>query len=211
MIYIKNVSGEVKQLHIKEFAIDEVYEILEADRKNWANNDDVIVAITNEDFEIHNHLGAISGINNQINHLKSIAPIDSKTYPFSNKKLEDGKSLFRRKHGMSIGLTSLATTNATFTLPYNHCKINEIEAVGAVAGDYVNIKVLDSVNGDYTGTPNAVLNQFGFNVYLSPDHYKDKCNYDADLYLGMQLKIEYTNSQDNTRTVYTNFGLHEVV
>ena len=130
--------------------------------------------------------------------------------PFAHKVLPDGKKLFRRKHGITIGLTPNETTNTIFTVPYNYCKINEVEAVGGVHGDYVNLKVLDSANGDYSGTPNAVLTQFGFNVFVTPEHYKDKCNYDADLYLGMQIKIEYTNSQNDTRNVFANFGLHEV-
>ncbi len=67
---LKNISGEVKNLHLKTFDIDEVFTIQDSDRMSWAGNDDTLIDIANENIEVHDVNGAIEGISTQIDHLK---------------------------------------------------------------------------------------------------------------------------------------------
>jgi hypothetical protein len=73
---IKNISGEVKQLHEKEFDIDEIFTITDDKRHSWAYNDDVIKALSDEYFEIHNSIEAISGLAEQLRWLQNSIPVD---------------------------------------------------------------------------------------------------------------------------------------
>ena len=68
--YIVNISGEVKTLRSKEFAIDEQLKIEDTERASWATNDDVISAIVLGTFQIYNCCGPIEGMSNQIDWLK---------------------------------------------------------------------------------------------------------------------------------------------
>jgi hypothetical protein len=72
---IKNLTGDITPLYEHEFQIDEIFEITSDKREAWATNDDVLIAISNENFEIHNEDGAINGISNQIDWLKGSNPI----------------------------------------------------------------------------------------------------------------------------------------
>jgi len=126
---------------------------------------------------------------------------------FSSKTLPNGKKLYKREHGIQSNLTSGANT-ILYTIPYAWVKIIGLELVGGELLDTVDFFVLDSTSGTYSGVPNYTLNQFGFNVNVAPDEYVNVCNYDADLYYGMQVKIVY-NSVSN-KTVGINFNLNEV-
>ena len=70
IVRIQNISGEVQELHMKEFAIDEIYDIGELERPLWANNDDVLIAVAIMAFCVHNYAGPIVSISDQIDHLK---------------------------------------------------------------------------------------------------------------------------------------------
>lgn len=69
--YLKNISGDVVTLNGHEFQDDEMLQITDNVRISWASNDDVLWSITNEVFEVHNSLGVIEGISNQIDWLKA--------------------------------------------------------------------------------------------------------------------------------------------
>ena len=127
--------------------------------------------------------------------------------PFKNKKLTSGEKLFTRETGYKQTLT-VGANNIIFTIPYVHCKITGIEIINCDPLDDVSFYVLDSINGDYTGVPNYVLNQYGFTVYLPDMYWKKVSAYDADLYLGMQLKAVYNSI--NGKDVAINYDLHEV-
>lgn len=73
---IKNLTGETTILNGHEFTTAEVYTIQDVVRTTWMNSDAVLTAIADQDFEIHDSSGAISGISNQIDWLKDKAPID---------------------------------------------------------------------------------------------------------------------------------------
>ena len=138
-------------------------------------------------------------------------PIYQDRLPFASKKLPDGKSLFSRIHG--IKLTTDGTSNAqkvTFTVPYISAKITSTEIIGAELGDRIDFKILDTVTGTVTTIPNFLLNQFGFGVYPSKERYEQKSEYDADLFLGLQLEVTLTPVNTTIRDVYFNLVLHEV-
>jgi len=50
--FIKNISGETKTLHEKQFAINEEYKIEDMERINWASDDTVLSALASEEFAV---------------------------------------------------------------------------------------------------------------------------------------------------------------
>jgi hypothetical protein len=135
--------------------------------------------------------------------------LNNKVYAFSSKKTEDGRGLFLRKHGVKGVVAQNSTTEMMLIAPYPLSKIDEIEIVGCNNGDTVNFKVKDTDAGTYSGYPNAMLNQFGFDVNMCDGMYKDKNPYDSDVYYGLKLIVEYTNNGPE-KTIGINYRLHEV-
>lgn len=138
---------------------------------------------------------------------KQIPAFASKTIP------ETGQKLFRRKHG--LGWTSVAPNSSetiTLVVPYTLAKIDEAELMGCGEGDCVDLKVHDNDAGTISTVPDKMLNQFGFDVCMPNGSYKDHSQYDADLILGMKVKLTYkNNSSTETRNIGVNITLHEVV
>lgn len=137
-----------------------------------------------------------------------LAPASS---PFYSKKVDGGKSVFQRVHGMELSLNG--TTNAqafTFVVPYLECKITGVNVVGAVLGDKLDFNVKDTATGTVSGVPNYKLNQFGFEVFPAADFYKHESGYDADLFAGLQIEVVITPTNTDTRSVYLNLILHEL-
>ncbi len=133
------------------------------------------------------------------------SPVSS-MLPFASKTM-GSKKLYKRVHGISNNL-SLGDNTILFTVPYAWAKITGIELINGVAGDVISLYVLDSTTGTYSTIPNYSLNQFGFSVNVAPNFYEHKSEFDADLYLGMQLKIVYTSTASNT--VGINIILNEM-
>ena len=75
---------------------------------------------------------------------------------FADKTTSDGKSLFRRVHGVKKTLSG--DTTFDLVIPYDQCKINAIEIVWAPAGLQADLKVYDTP----TGTITAGLPQTGY-------------------------------------------------
>lgn len=128
--------------------------------------------------------------------------------PFDSKKLSDGKSLFRRVHGVKQTLSG--DTDFDLVIPYNQCKINGLEIVWAPAGLQVDLKVYDTPTGTISTVPNYMLNQFGFGTGVAKDFYEETSNYDADLIKDMKVKCTILNPDSLTDTICVNFILHEV-
>lgn len=126
--------------------------------------------------------------------------------PFSAKTV-DGKGLFSRFTGKKFPL-GVGDTDCVHTVTFNLMKFNGVEIVGAAVGDKVDLFVLDDGQGTYSGTANATLNQFGYSVYPAADFYQHKSNYDADLYVGMQIKAVINT--DTAKDIYINYDLHEL-
>ena len=131
---------------------------------------------------------------------------------FSKKELNDGSKLFRRKHGLRQNAVKNTSTTFNFIVPYSIAKINEIEIVDGHKGDYVDFKVYDTPSGTISGTPNLLLNQFGFSAQLPDGFYRDQSNYDADVIGGMKIEVTYYNTDlVNDVSVGMNITYHQVV
>lgn len=126
--------------------------------------------------------------------------------PFAAKTLGT-KKLYKRLHGINQELSE-GSNNIIFAIPYDWIKITGLEVINGEALDFISMYVLDSTTGTYSTVPNYVLNQFGFNVNISPDHYSYKSEFDADLYRNMQIKVVYNSK--SAKTVGINFVLNEV-
>lgn len=131
----------------------------------------------------------------------------SESLAFASKVLVSGGKLFKRVHGIKSSLDN-ETKNIELVVPYDNCKITGVELIGGSLGDSVNLKVLDTPTGRLSTIPNYMLNQFGFNVYISKGYHKETSAYDADLIKDMKLLVEYKTAE--TKDVYVNFILHEV-
>ena len=132
-----------------------------------------------------------------------LSPFDAKTI-----QTESGeKALFKRGHGIKSACV-VGNNEIIFVIPYAWVKITAIEVVNGSIGDTVSLYVLDTTIGNYSTIPNFVLNQFAFDLNVAEKFYSKKSEYDADLYLGMQVKVVY-NSIDS-KTIGLNFDLNEV-
>ena len=126
--------------------------------------------------------------------------------PFAAKTIGT-KKLYKRVNGVQSAVI-VGSTDILFTVPYAWCKITGLELIGAETLDRVSLYILDSTTGTYSTIPNYTLNQFGFNVNSAKDYYNHTSEYDADLYLNMQIKVSYTSI--SAKTIGVNFILNEV-
>jgi hypothetical protein len=118
------------------------------------------------------------------------------------------KSLFKRFTGTSFDL-SVGSNNCIWTQSnYPWVKFVGIEVIGAEAGDFCDLYVLDTATGTFSGHASLTLNQFGYNAYLAPGYYKHISEYDSDMYQGLQIKIVYRSI--SAKTIYINFDMNEV-
>ncbi len=105
--------------------------------------------------------------------------------------------------------TLIAGTNTiTYTVPYIEALISGVTVVNCEVLDIVSFSVLDSTTGTYSGTANAVLNQFGYNVNLPADQYEYQAPYTAVLHENMQIQLTYTSV--SAKTIGVNFILNQV-
>jgi len=130
---------------------------------------------------------------------------------FTKKTLPNGKKLYKRVHG-SLWETIQPGTTASLQIEigYSHVKMQGIEIIGCKEKGMVNFYIFDDDFGSYSGIPNYKLNQFGVDVNTPNDYYKKNSSYDADLYYGMVISIEYTNNSLVPHEVCFNAELNEV-
>lgn len=121
----------------------------------------------------------------------------------------DKASLFFRGKGLKQNIPASSTANIIYTMPYTKGKINGLEILYGNDGDTCNFKVLDTIAGYYTTVPNYLLNQFGYDWNIKSSGTKEILPYDADIFLGMQLVVSYTNNSDADTEVAVNFYIHE--
>jgi hypothetical protein len=117
------------------------------------------------------------------------------------------KKLFARNIGFDYAL-SAGTNTITYSIPYPWLKMLGMEVVNCEALDKVNFKVFDNSLGTYSGVPNLLLNQFAFNLNLPKDYYSRESRFDADIYYGMVLSIEYNSI--SAKTIGINLAANEV-
>ncbi len=135
------------------------------------------------------------------------------TPPFGSKTLttSDGvtHSLFARFTGIQA-VVSNGVNTVTYTATYPWVKMLGIEVVNATALDTADLQVYDTAAGTYSGVPNALLNQFAYNINVAPNYYNRMAQFDADLYAGMVVTITYTSVAVLPRTVGFNLLMNEV-
>lgn len=134
--------------------------------------------------------------------VQSIPPLA----PFAAKTI-GAKKLYKRVTGIQASVIA-GITDVIFVMPYSWAKITGIEILGGSILDKISLFVLDSAAGNYTGSANATLNQFGFNVNVNRDYYINTSEFDADLYFNMQIKASYNTPV--AKTIGLNFILNEV-
>lgn len=116
------------------------------------------------------------------------------------------KRLFARNTGKAFAVTT-GSNDLNYTAAYAWVKIIGLECIGAEIGDYAELRVYDNASGTYSGVPNALLNQFGYTLYMAKDYYVRISQFDSDIYTGMVLKVTY-NSISN-KNVYINYLMNE--
>jgi hypothetical protein len=131
--------------------------------------------------------------------------------PFSSKKIATGgtiKSLFARNTGKRFNVVANTTTPCSYVSTYAWVKMTGVECIGGEIGDYAELKVFDTPAGTYSGVPNLLLNQFGYELNVAPDYYKRESPFDADVYQGMVLTIYYYSISD--KQIGINYIMNEV-
>ena len=142
------------------------------------------------------------------NHVATALP-ENTVLKVKNSAFADKAALFFRGKGIKQTIEANTTENIIYTMLYPKGKINGVEILYGNDGDICNFKVLDSTTGSYTTVPNYLLNQFGFSWNVKSNGTKEILPYDADLYYGMQLVVEYTNNTDSNTEIAVNFYIHE--
>lgn len=127
---------------------------------------------------------------------------------FKHKQLPDGNKLYSRTEGKSFSLSTGVNEALDFNIPWNNAKLTGIEIIGGEIGDKVDLKVRDDPSGTISTVADAVLNQFGYTVYVGKDFYRRESQYDADLIKDMKIELEYDSV--SAKTIYVNYILHEV-
>lgn len=139
--------------------------------------------------------------------------------PAFASKVLNGKSLFKRVHGVSASIDAGETKDIDIAIAYPVTKFTGAEIFNTEVGDVVNFTVHDTATNTYSGAPtsplptfypNYKLNQFGLDVQMPKDRYANTSNYDADIYQGMIIRCSYKNNGASTKSVYMNVWLHEV-
>lgn len=215
--YLYNTTQSDLTFVGKTIESESFYLIQDIYLNTFANDSQLLVAISDGDILVaKDDSGStnITDVNQAINFLKNLVPIsvESQNLPFAAKILPGGKKIFTRMHGKKFTINN-SGEDLDFSIPYTQCKITGIEIIGVEKGDKVQFKILDDASGTYSGTPDLILNQFGFDVYPSKDFYNYKSNYDADLYYGMNLRLTYDSKDvvlDPSRDIYINYILHEI-
>ena len=131
--------------------------------------------------------------------------------PFGSKSvLINGasKKLFAANAGIKSAVVAGSNViDYTVTLPW--VKMIGAEVINSEALDTVSFFVHDTALGSYSGVQNKMLSQFANNQNVPKDYYNYSSVYDADLYLGMVIRVIYWSN--SAKTIGLNFLLNEVV
>lgn len=119
------------------------------------------------------------------------------------------KSLFARNTGIRATVNNGSNT-INYTATYTWTKMIGMQCIGAVAGDYASLQVYDNSSGTYSGVPNALLNQFGYTLNLAAGFYERSSPFDADVFVGMILKITYVSTSILPNNIGINILMNEV-
>ena len=209
--WIFNDSGSQKTWVGQVVNDQAYYQIQPQEETKWSNDDNLLSDIGSGDAIVSktDSSGGHFGVADGINHLKDLITQEiqvTQQPPFAAKTIGD-KSLFSRVAGKEFSL-SVGSNELLYTVPFAQMKFNGVEVINSEIGDKIDLYVLDDISGTYSGTPSLTLNQFGYSVFLTEGYFERQSNYDADLYLGMRIKIVYTSI--TAKDLYVNYILHEL-
>ena len=135
--------------------------------------------------------------------------------PFASK----GKNHFRGK-GTRTNCLKNTVTNVDFHIPPSSTngmatfRYNGIELLNGAFGDDVDLLIIDSAAGTFSGYPSdppiVPLDQFGDNWNVKPDMVKI-LPYEATLYTSMIIRVAYKNNGNEDRLIGVNHDLHLVL
>tara|TARA_R110000868_G_C10972548_1_gene770422 strand:- start:15806 stop:16237 length:432 start_codon:yes stop_codon:yes gene_type:complete len=134
----------------------------------------------------------------------------------SNKNVY-GETAFKKVTGTKKVIAANSTENIELTFPFTKGLIKGAKIINTHIGDSLNFKIKDTATNTYSQAPievfgaNIVLNQFGFDVYLTNESLEDTAEFAGELYSGMILCCEYTNNTNESKTVYMNADIYELV
>lgn len=129
--------------------------------------------------------------------------------PLANNNAGGGKAYYQRCVGIQQAVAATTTTTFTWTQSvFPLAQVYEVEVIGGETGDYVDFKVLDKHVSPLYGTPDAVLNQFGFAVNVAKDYYTREGKFPATVPQNLQFQMSYYSM--SAKTIGVNFILHEV-
>ena len=205
VVKIKNISGETKTLNAKEFTNNEEYTIQESSITMW-QNDNTVDAINSDEFQIGDGESYISSHIGQIDWLVGATPQKVQPLPFADKT-----GYIFNGRGTTQQVTASSTTNINYTIPTGTFDMDGVTLVNTENMDKATMKVLDDSSGTYSGTANAVLNTFATDWNTVKDKCSEMMPYPARVYTGMVIRVEYTETNGNAKTIGMNIRLHKVV
>lgn len=185
------------------------YDLQASEISKWQSSDKVISDIGSGDLSIGDGVTYKTSPSEAVKFLMGVLPIEVKVDEqpvFASKKI-GAKKLYTRATGKIFTLVEGANT-LDFTVPFNEVKFNGLEIDKCKFGEKVSLKVLDTATGLLTTVPNYVLNQFGFDINLPDGFYRRMSDYDADLFIGLQIRVEYFAVE--ARNIGINYMLHEL-
>lgn len=212
MIFLKNISGAVKQLHTHEFQVDQVLEI----DTTWYINS-VITAISNLEVEVRDNNGSFGSVVQQLEYLKGNVqkvsidqPKDSDGFPIAKfSPFADAVGFRFRGASFKVDITGNSTEDYDYLLTAERwinggCLI--INNRGA--DDKVTFQVVDKDNLFGFGA-GVVLDEFINDFYIPEDGKLEiTLVYPARLIQGLYLRMKYTSTHIDGCTVKCNLYLH---
>ena len=197
-------------VYIEPDATYECQNQIEADY--FFKNDLFIIGLSNTLAEVYIDDILIVGISDSLKALsgESLKETDGSIVvsinAFSSKKVGN-KNLFKRIHGIQSSVV-IGLNTIDFVIPYNNCKMNGVQIIGASIGDTIDFEVYDTPAGLFSGVPNAKLTQFGFGVCIAKDFYSYHSEYDSDVPKDIKLRVKFTSVA--IATIGINFLLNEL-
>jgi len=204
---LRGISGIPQDWAIEKYIyVDNIPEGFEL-----ISEEDLVILLENNQSAYDAWLQSLRPIINPISPIQSVSILSQPDHsPFAAKNITVNgilKKFYKRLCGIQQEL-SIGENIILYTIPYAWVKMTGIELIGGENLDKASLYVLDSTTGNYSGVPNYTLNQFGSNVNVSKDFHNVSSNFDADLYIGMQIKIVYISL--SAKTVGLNIDLIEV-
>lgn len=200
--FVTDRSLSIQYIQTTDFyylvASDQYFSLSSSLDRNASDQTDIV------DFETNYKSNGNKSLVDTAN-VQSIAPFGTKTINVSGVT----KKLYARNTGMKFTVNNGSNT-LSYTMTYPWAKLLGAEIVGCDKLDTTDFKVYDTAAGTYSGVANAMLNQFGFTVNLNQDFYQRISPYDADVYVGMVLKLTYVSVAVLPKTIGVNLILNEV-